>query len=159
MSRWAATPNEKKSSGWVTHNARFPGEMLIPSERPFASLDYHAEILLAVRSQTGIEVCVRFRVVFSSCKKEYPSQHLDRVLGQVGLAQKADAQFVVANNVPPVQSVFITQVRDELGHGHASACPWDNAHGVHLENVGYQPPHSLLFSSEEIEKVCVVHRL
>jgi hypothetical protein len=81
------------------------------------------------------------------------------VLGQLGLSQKGEAQLVVAHNVPTVECMLIAQVRDELCHGHASSCPWDDALGVHLEYVGHQSAHSLFFSIEAIEKICMVHRL
>jgi hypothetical protein len=81
------------------------------------------------------------------------------VLGELGLSQKGEAQLVVAHNVPTVQRMLIAQVRDELCHGHASSCPWDDTLGIYLEYVGHQPTHALFFSIEAIEKICVVHRL
>jgi hypothetical protein len=156
---WAATPNEEESGGRVAHNARVLGGPFVPSEGPFAFPDYHVEISLAFRTQTGREVCVRLRVAPSASNKEYPSEHFDRVLGQVGLSQKSDAQLVVAHNVPTVQGVLIAQVRDELCHGHASSCPWDDTLGIHLEHVGHQPAHSLFFCIEANEKIGMAHRL
>jgi hypothetical protein len=159
MALWAATPNEEESGGRVAHNARVIGGLFIPLEGPGAPPDYHAEIPLAFRTQTGREVCVRLRVAPSACNEQYPSQHVDRVLGQLWLSQKGEAQLVVAHNVPTVQRMFIAQVRDEFCHGHASSCPRDDALGVHRKDVGHQPAHSPLFSIEAIEKICMVHRL
>jgi hypothetical protein len=156
---WAATPNEEESGGRVALDARVSGGLFIPFEGPFALLDLHAEIPLAVRPQTGIEIGTRLRVALLACDKENPSKHLDRMLGQVGLTQMVEGQLVVANDVPPVQSVLISQVRYELGHGHSSSCPRDDTLGVHLEDFGYQLSHPLFFGIEAIEKVCVVHRL
>ena len=156
---WAATPNEEESGGRVAHDAGVLRGSFVPSERPFAFPDYHAEISHAFRTQTGREVCVGLRVAPSARNKQYPSKHFDRVLGELGLSQKGEAQLVVAHNVPTVQRMLIAQVRDELCHGHASSCPWDDALGIYLKYVGHQPAHSLFFSIEAIEKICMVHRL
>jgi hypothetical protein len=155
MPLWAATPNEEEPGGGVADNARFTRGVFIPSEGSLAFLKYHAQISLAFRVQTGIEVCVRFGVPLPAGYEEYLSEHLDRVLGKVRLAQKGDAQLVVANDVPAVQSMLITQVRDELGDGHASSCPWDDTFGIHLENVGHQTAHSQFFSIEPMQEICI----
>jgi hypothetical protein len=81
------------------------------------------------------------------------------VLGQVGLAQKDNAQVVVANDVPPVQSMLVAQVWDELSHRHASTCPWDDALRIDLKRVGHQNSHSLFFNIELVQKICRAHSL
>jgi hypothetical protein len=106
-SPWAATPNEQKSGGWVAHDARLSGGVCVPPERPFAVVKYDAELALTFRMQTSMEVCLRFRIALAAREKKYPSEFLDRVLGQVGLTEKGHTLLVVANDVPPMESVLI----------------------------------------------------
>jgi hypothetical protein len=109
--------------------------------------------------KTGQKVRSRSGIAFPAGNEQYPSKDLDRVLRQVGLTEQCAPYLVIADNVPPMQSMFIAQVRDELRDSHASPRPPDDTVRMHLEHVGNQFPHSQLFQVEAKKKIAVVHGL
>jgi hypothetical protein len=145
--------------GWVAHNTAFGGGVLIPTESRLAASNQYEEIPFAFRTKNCVELCVGGWIALSSGNKQYPSEDLDRVFRQVGLSEQCAPYLVVTDDVPSMQRVFISQVRDELRDRHASSCPWDDSVRVHLEHVGHQLPHSPLFKVEAMKKVVVFHGL
>jgi hypothetical protein len=107
--------------------------------------------------KTGVEVFVGGGIACPARNKQYPSKHLDRVFRQVGLTKKCAPYLVVTDNVPPMQSVLIAKVRDELRNRHASPCPWDDASRVDFQHVCNQGPHPRLFNVEATQKIVMFH--
>jgi hypothetical protein len=81
------------------------------------------------------------------------------VLDQVGLSEECAPHLVVTDNVPPMQGMFIAQVRNEFGDRHASSGPKDVIARVQFENVSNEIPHSLLLDIEAMEKIVMIHGL
>jgi len=106
-----------------------------------------------------VELCVGGGIACSTLNKQYPSKDLDRVFRQLGLSEKCAPYLVVTDNVPSMQRMFISQMRDELRDCHASSCPRDDTVRIQLEHVRDQFPHSPLFKVEAKKKIVVVHGL
>jgi len=143
--------------GCVALNTAFVGEETIPTERGLTTPNQYEEIPFPFRMKTGAEGCIGGWVACPAGNEQYPAKYLDRVLGQVGLSEECGSCLVVTNDVPPVQSVFISQMRDELRDRHASPSPWYDTVRIDLEHVGNQTPHSLFFNVEAKKKIVMFH--
>jgi hypothetical protein len=154
-----AAPDEELSGGWVAHKTGLVGSAFIPAEGRRAILDEHTEIALTFRVQTSAEIRVGVWIALPTSYEQYLPQHIDRVLGQLGLAEKCDAYLVVTDNVPPMQCMFISQVRDELGDRHSSTCPRDDTVRVPHKHIRNQRSHSLLFNIETNQKTVMPNGL
>jgi hypothetical protein len=119
----------------------------------------HRDVAFTLRPQRGIEIRVGVSVACPTSYEQYPSKHQDRVRGQVGLAEQCDPQLVVTDNVPAMQRMFISEVRDELRDLHSSPRPWNDTLGIHVKDSGNQSPHSLLFGIEAKKEILMFHGL
>jgi hypothetical protein len=154
-----STPDEEVPGGWVAHDTGFLGGGVAPTESRLSIPNKYQEISGSFRMKTGVEVVVGCGIARPAGNEQYPPEHLDRVLGQIGLSEECASHLVVTDNVPSMQSMLIAQVRDELGDRHASPSPRDGTVRIQVEHVGNETPHLPFCRVEATQKIVMIHGL
>jgi hypothetical protein len=154
-----STPDEEMPGGWVAHDAECVEGGVAPTEIRLTILNKYQQISGPFRMKTGVEVFVGCGIARPASNEKYPPEHLDGVLGQIGLSEECASHLVVTDNVPPMQSMLIAQVRDELGDRHASPSPRDGTVRIQVEHVGNEIPHLPFCSVEATKKIVMIHGL
>ena len=157
MTVWVSTPDEEKPGGRVAPDTTLVGGRVAPTDSRLATTNTHHEIPGSIRMKTGLEVVVGCGIARPAGDKQYLTEHFDRVLGQVGLSEEFVPLLIVTDDVPPMQRMFIAQVRDELGDHHVSPGPRNDTERIQAEYVSNENPHPSLFGVEPTQKIGMIH--
>ncbi len=147
----STSPDEQVAGGSIDIDRRFVKVTVGPRQSGRAAGDEDPQISAAAAAQPDAEVGIRMGIVSAAGHEKDLPELTDRVVDQFILAKETVADVIVAGDVPPVQRVFVAQMRDELRYRHPATRPGNDRLPIPGEDVGHQFAHPDLLGVEPIQ--------